>query len=289
MKEKTLSCKEILLLSEKKLSASGISEPKSDSRLIVMEYTGFSFTDLILNESTALSTETVDKIFSAVDKRCKKYPLQYILGRQSFMGLDFLCSENVLIPRFDTEILVEAILEKMSVHSFSTAIELCTGSGCIAASLAYYADFKKIYASDISPNAINLSKENFSRLGVSEKIELLSGNLWEPFGNIKADIIVSNPPYIPSSDIDFLMDEVRLFEPSLALDGGLDGLSFYKAIINEASFHLNEGGFIFLETGFDQKIPVSNLLLQNNFTDIETKNDLGGNHRVVIGRIKRGF
>ena len=285
MKETTLICKEVLSRAEESLKNAGIDGYKTDARLILCQYTGWDFSRLILNLSSVLSTDVVSKIEEAVSLRKTRMPLQYILGSQSFMGLDFFCGEGVLIPRFDTEILVESVLEKDSVHRFSTAIELCTGTGCVAASLAHYGQFSRIYASDISEKAISLATKNIENLGLSHKVTLLKGSLWEPFSRIKADIIATNPPYIPHPEIENLSDEVRLFEPRLALDGGEDGLLFYREILKEAKDHINTGGFIFFETGFDQREDVSKLLEEAGFTDIETKNDLGGNHRVVLGRL----
>ncbi len=283
MKETTLTCKEVLSLAEEELKNAGIAGYRSDARLIAGHFTGWDFSQLIGNLSSALSTDTVRRINEAVERRKTRIPLQYILGVQSFMGLDFFCGEGVLIPRFDTETLVEAVLEKDKTEKFSTAIELCTGTGCISASLAHYGSFSRIYASDISEDALVLAEKNIGNLGLGQRITLLRGSLWEPFNGIKADAVIANPPYITTDEIEKLDMEV-LHEPRLALDGGPDGLLFYRQIIKGAKEHLNDGGFIFFETGFDQKEAVSKLLKEAGFTDIETKNDLGGNHRVVLGR-----
>ena len=285
MKETTLTCKEVLSRVEMELKNAGIDGCKSDARLMVCHYTGWNYSQLILNLSSALSTDVAEKINEAVERRKTRVPLQYILGVQSFMGLDIFCEEGVLIPRFDTETLVEAVLEKCKSENFSTAIELCAGTGCISASLAHYGNFSHIYASDISGKALALAKKNIEYLGLDQKITLIQGSLWEPFTNIKADAVIANPPYIPTDEIEKLDKEVQN-EPRLALDGGPDGLFFYREIIKDAQDHMNDGGYIFFETGFDQKEAVTKLLEEAGFTDIETKNDLGGNHRVVMGRQK---
>ena len=284
MKEKTLTCKEVLSQAEKELKNAGIADYKSDAELILCHLTGWNYSQLILNLSSDLSTETVQKINETVELRKTRIPLQYILGTQCFCGLDFFCEEGVLIPRFDTETLVETVLEIDKTQNFATAIELCTGTGCISASLARYGSFSRIYASDISEKALKLAGKNIESLGLSRKITLLQGSVWEPFKDIKADIIVSNPPYIPSGEIRKLDEEVR-HEPRLALDGGADGLDFYREILRDAKSHLNNGGYIFFETGFDQKEAVTELLKEAGFTGIETRKDLGGNHRVVLGRL----
>lgn len=214
-----------------------------------------------------------------LEKRATHYPLEYILGKQEFMGLEFKVNENVLIPRQDTEILVERVLRTAKGKK---VLDMCTGSGCIAISIAKFAETEVTHAIDISKGALEVAKENAKLNEVS--VEFMESDL---FTNVveKYDIIVSNPPYIESEVIETLMPEVKQYEPRLALDGTADGLYFYEKISKEARKYLTESGEIFYEIGYNQGEAVTNILREAGFSYVEVIKDLAGLDRVVHGRI----
>lgn len=209
----------------------------------------------------------------------ERIPLQYLLGVQEFMGLSFKVTPAVLIPRQDTETLIEEIITKSGdVHS---ALDMCTGSGCIAISLAHYLKPEKCIGSDISKEALKIAKENGKSL--APMVEFINSDLFDEIEGT-FDIIVSNPPYISSQECRTLMPEVREHEPLLALDGHEDGLYFYRRIIKEAPGYLNMGGYLYFEIGYDQGESVPALMKEAGFCDIVVKKDLAGLDRIVYGR-----
>lgn len=232
----------------------------------------------LMNSSMSITDEQYQKYMELIKKRGNHIPLQHITGEQEFMGLNFKVSHEVLIPRQDTEILVQEVLK---VSGGKTVLDMCTGSGCIIISLAKLGDIKSGIGVDISEAALQVAKENNNRLGVN--IRFLRSNLFEELQG-KFDIIVSNPPYIPTSDIETLMEEVKTHEPVIALDGREDGLYFYRCILQEGIHYLNPNGFIFFEIGCNQGMDVSKLLKESGFQDIRIIKDLAGLDRVVTGR-----
>lgn len=205
-------------------------------------------------------------------------PIQYINNKAYFMGLEIYVDENVLIPRCDTEILVEEIIKIVKKDSLIKILDLCTGSGAIAISLKKYLNNIEIIASDISDKALMVAKKNASKIGVD--VKFIESDL---FNNIngKFDLIVSNPPYIKKSVIPSLDKQVRN-EPILALDGGKDGLNFYRKISYDAKKFLNNNGYLCFEIGYDQRKDVEDILLQNGYINIYSKKDYGGNDRIII-------
>ena len=214
----------------------------------------------------------------ALQTRMGHVPLQYITGEQEFMGLSFAVNPHVLIPRQDTEILVEEAQKR--IHAGMDALDLCTGSGCIIVSLSKYAPIHAA-ASDISAQALKTAKENAKRHGVT--VDFIESDLFEGITS-RYDIIVSNPPYIPTEEIKTLMPEVREFEPFLALDGKEDGLFFYRKIIREANSHLKPDGFLLLEIGCGQGKDVACLMEAEGYKEITIRKDLSGLDRIVIGK-----
>ena len=211
------------------------------------------------------------------------YTHLYILGRCEFMGMNFYVDKNVLIPRPDTEILVERVIDWAKKNKSKSFIDMCTGSGCIAISLVKYLNING-FAADISKNAIKVAKKNSILNNVDEKIEFIESDLFSSFSNNNnVDIIVSNPPYISSQVVETLMPEVKDNEPRNALDGGINGLDFYVKIARDAVKFLNQGGGIFFEIGYDQGESVSKILKMNNFVDIKVEKDLAGLDRIVWG------
>ncbi len=221
--------------------------------------------------------------YELVKKRSEHIPLQHLTNEQAFMGLDFYVDENVLIPRQDTELLVEEAM--IEISDGMRVLDLCTGSGCILISLMKYKNEIEGTASDISGAALDIAKKNAERLLDNEKIEFIQSDLFESLPpGIKYDAILSNPPYIRTGDIDGLMPEVRDHDPILALDGHEDGLFFYRKIIKEAKERLMLSGLLMLETGFDQAACVAGLLKEAGYTDIRVLKDYSGNDRVVKAR-----
>jgi release factor glutamine methyltransferase len=234
-----------------------------------------SRSEYYMNLNKELSKEEYETFMGFIRMRGKHIPLQYITGEQEFMGLTFKVSSDVLIPRFDTEILVDEILK---VSKDKDILDLCTGSGCIILSLSKLGNIKSGVGVDISEKALNIAKINGKKLD-SQVTFILS----DMFSNVsgKYDIIVSNPPYIPTKDITDLMDEVKIHEPFIALDGKEDGLYFYKKIIEDLPKFLNQNGEVYLEIGYDQGEQVSELLREKNFTNIKVIKDLAKLDRVV--------
>lgn len=215
----------------------------------------------------------------AVQKRAEHIPLQYIIGEQEFMGLRFKVNSNVLIPRQDTETLVEQVLK--IVKPGMKVLDLCTGSGCVLISVLKNAPELTGMGSDISKTALLVAKENAKLHEVdAEWVRSdLFDNITETF-----DVIMANPPYIPTGEILSLMPEVRDFEPENALDGGADGLDFYRKIAGQVKDYLNPGGYVYMEIGYDQGKAVSELMRNAGFTEVEVIKDLARNDRVVKGK-----
>jgi release factor glutamine methyltransferase len=237
-----------------------------------------------------VSSEIVDKFFSFVEKRREGYPMNYILKEKEFMGLKFYIEEGVLIPRPDTEILVEYILNMIEEKFGSSPlniVDIGAGSGCISLSLAWYIKNAFVYSIDIDDKALKVTGENIKRLGLSSKVKLLKSDLFEGIKSLqlegKIDIIVSNPPYIPPKVIETLQPEVKDYEPRGALDGGEDGLCYYRRIIPDSKVYLKNNGIVAFEIGFDQGEDVRNIFLREGFSKVDILKDLQGLDRVIVG------
>jgi len=257
------------------LKKAGIPEADIDAWYLFAHVFGISRADYFLHEQDECPKDRILIYKNLLEKRAARIPLQYIIGKQDFMGMEFEVNENVLIPRQDTEVLVEEVLK---VCKGKSVLDLCTGSGCIVISLAKYGDLKYAVGSDISEKALQVARKNAERLNIN--VTFICSDLFENIEG-KYDIIVSNPPYIKSEDFLTLMPEVRDHEPKLALEAGTDGLVYYKRIISDLPKFLNPGGHVFFEIGFDQGKAVSELLTKAGFTDIYVKKDLSGLDRVV--------
>jgi len=245
--------------------------------------------ELVINHTQEISEEKINEFEAGLEKIKKGYPIQYITNHQEFMKLDFYVDENVLIPQPDTEILVEEVIkyctelsQKNQLSSTIKILDLCTGSGAIAISLAKYVENCEITATDISSKAIQIAKLNAEKNLVHKKINFIESDMFENIHTTDFDIIVSNPPYIETNVIQTLDLEVQK-EPHLALDGGQDGLNFYKEIINNVEKYTTKSGAIFLEIGYNQKDSIFELLKQHNsnINSICIK-DFGNNDRVVF-------
>lgn len=249
----------------------------SDIDWIMVEVTGKSRSQLPFLSQINKTDE--QKILRLAKLRSKHIPLDYILGKSEFFGYKFIVNENCLIPRLDTEVLVEKLIEKIkAVDGEVSVLDIGTGSGAIAIAVSKETG-AVVTAVDVSQKALDIAIKN-NELNNAE-VEFIQSNLFENLSGRKFDFIVSNPPYIKSSVIEELDEEVWLHEPILALDGGEDGLEFYKNIIKDAKNHLKDGGMIFFEIGYDQADDVSKLL-KNDYTNIQVVKDYGGNNRVVF-------
>lgn len=260
------------------LNKAGIADADADAWYLLAHVFGINRADYLLYGQDECPNDKVLVYKSLLEKRAARIPLQYITGVQEFMGLEFEVDENVLIPRQDTEILVEEVLK---VCVGKSVLDLCTGSGCIILSLAKYGQVKRAVGSDISEKALQVAKRNAKKLNID--VTLVCSDLFE---NIRErfDIIVSNPPYIKTEEYFSLMPEVRDHEPKLALEAGNDGLLYYKRIIKDLPGFIKPGGYVFFEIGYDQGKAVAGLLQQAGFSDIYVKKDLSGLDRVVSAK-----
>lgn len=258
-----------------------------EANLIVKTVLNLSSLDVVLKGKEAVLDVDLKKIEEYSKRRISGEPLQYILGTQEFMGLEFRVNPSVLIPRGDTEILVEHILEHFGGKPINV-LDLCTGSGCIAISLAHFNKNALVTAVDISPDAIECAKENARILGVSDRVSFRVDDIFSMDFFGKFDLIVSNPPYIESEIIPTLSGTVKDFEPLSALDGGADGLRFYRYITKIAPRLLNKNGLLAFEIGYNQKDAVVSIL-EDSFCNINTIKDYGNCDRVVSGILKDGL
>ncbi|MBR4111205.1 MAG: peptide chain release factor N(5)-glutamine methyltransferase [Clostridia bacterium] len=263
---------DVLQMGREILSKSNIDT--REARLLLAEALNVLYGDLI--KISSCSDEEVAKYLVMLEKRVNDIPFAYIVGHKEFMKLDFIVNENVLIPRGDTEILVEEALK----YRKNKILDMCTGSGCIAISLAYYLENKAdVTAVDISEEALHVARQNAKKNNVD--VSFVQSDLFSNV-NEKYEMILSNPPYIEREVIGNLQAEVQK-EPILALDGGISGLDFYERIIPEAKEHLNENGVLILEIGYDQAENVQKLMSNNGYKNIRVVKDLNDNDRVVIG------
>ncbi|MFI3177152.1 MAG: peptide chain release factor N(5)-glutamine methyltransferase [Eubacteriales bacterium] len=260
------------------LSEYGICNAKLDARLL-LEYVGqLSLHDIFAHGERELSEELWKSYEGLLHERGTHVPLQYLTGEQEFMGLSFVVNKHVLIPRQDTEFLVEEGL--LHIYDGMKLLDICTGSGCILLSAMHYKNDCSGVGVDISKMALEVARTNAKNLGI--QAEFMESDLLEKVQG-KFDVVFSNPPYIRSELIDTLMEEVRDHEPRLALDGLEDGLFFYRRIVDGVRQHMNRGGYLLLEIGHDQSVSVSHLMEKAGFTHVEVQKDYAGNDRVVKG------
>lgn len=267
-------------LGQEKLKYCKKSEAKFYAKRILAFVLNKDMTYLAVHADEDINISLEIKYMEFLKKVENGIPLQYITNKQNFMGIEFYVDENVLIPQPDTEILVEEVMEIIKNEHKKNVLDLCTGSGAIAISVANYITNIKIVASDISKNALDIAKKN--AINNACNIEFIQSDLFENIID-KFDVIVSNPPYIKTNEIEKLEKEVQN-EPFLALDGGEDGLKFYRSIIGHAKRYLNPNGYLAVEIGYDQKNEVLDIFKYERYENIYSKKDFGGNNRIVVGK-----
>lgn len=284
----------------KLLKAADIDAPALEAGAILCHVLNVSRSFLYSHDDHSLTEEEYSTYTTYIDERIKGKPLQYITGHQEFMSLDFKVTTDVLIPRHDTEVLVEAVIKYVKDRGLKKAriLDIGTGSGCIAVSLAHYIEDCKVLAMDISQGALHVAKANAKKCGVDERVFFKQGNIFDGIHNVlkeytfiegffskegtSFDVIVSNPPYIPEWEIDTLHTQVKDHEPGSSLNGGEDGLDFYRFITREAVHFLKPHSLLAYEVGYDQAKSVLGLM-EENFYDLKTIKDLSGIDRVVMG------
>ena len=257
----------------------GIPDPEVDAALLLSHVTGQPPLSLRLDMTTALPDDVLTRFDALVSRRLTRQPLQYLLHTQPFLGRDFYVDERVLIPRPETELLAERAIAALREHPHPIALDLCCGSGALAVSMSLEVPGAQVHAADLSPDALAVTAKNAELLGAS--VTLHQGDLFAAVPETAFDVIVSNPPYIPSADCLTLQEEVRR-EPMMALDGGADGLDFYRQIARSAPHFLRPGGVLLLEVGFDQAEAVMALLA--DFADVQAHEDYQHIPRMIEAR-----
>lgn len=313
-----MTYRELLTQGENILRENDIIEYKVDAFSLLENVFSMNKTSFLLSATENISDETkIEEYMKKINMRAKHIPLQHITFEQDFMGYKFYVNEDVLIPRWDTEILVEKTLDlckninakksdtdnvnqedtiannnkqnictkKLGVGNIEI-LDMCTGSGCIGISLKKLCKNSVVTAVDLSKKALEVARKNAKSLDAD--VTFLESDLFEKLESETFDIIVSNPPYIRTNDIDGLMDEVKLHEPFMALDGSFDGLKFYREITTASTKHLKKNGYLIYEIGCDQAYEVRAIMKNNGFDDIETIKDLAGLDRVIYGRLDNG-
>ena len=281
-----MNLKEILKYGKEELIKNNIE----DASIIAKELAEYIFkitrAQMIANNDMEFSKDQTDNYINSIKKISTGIPIQYITNNQEFMNLNFYVDENVLIPQPDTETLVEEVINEYKEKKCEI-LDLCTGSGAIAISLAKNIYESNIVASDISMKALQIAKLNAEKNLVRKKIEFIESDMFNKIYKDDFDIIVSNPPYIKTKVIEELDKQVKN-EPYIALDGGADGLKFYKIIIENAYKYIKNEGKVFLEIGYDQKNELINLFKENiHYENIYSKKDLGGNDRIIVATVRR--
>lgn len=281
-----MKIKELIIYGKNLLTANNIEDASLISKVLAEFILNMNKTQLIANDEKEISEEEKTRYYLALIEIIQGMPIQYITNNQEFMKLNFYVDKNVLIPQPDTEILVEEVIEIINKNNEEVKVlDICTGSGCIGTSIAKYTKKVAITMSDISSKALNIAKNNYTKnIEDTSKVEFIKSDM---FKNIKGkyDIIVSNPPYIESEEISKLDKQVQN-EPHLALDGGEDGLEFYRKLAGKAHKFLNKNGYLCMEIGYNQKKQIMQLLKENkNYKEIYSKKDLSQNDRIIIAKV----
>ena len=270
------------------LKKRGSDSPRLDAELLLGHTLRLNRVELILQHRRPLTEPELSKFKKAFLRRRAREPMAYILGEREFYGLPFRVDSRVLVPRPDSETLVTVALERThEQHMYGRALDLCTGSGCIALAFAHQRRTWKVLGTDLSEDALVLARQNALRLGLAQSAYFVHGDLFRPLEpGQRFELIMSNPPYIPSGDIPGLMQDVRDFEPHQALDGGPDGCRLLRPLIQGARAHLVPRGLLACEVGAGQSDAVAELFTSAGFVDVRPTRDYGGHERVVSGRLR---
>ncbi|MBE6048407.1 MAG: peptide chain release factor N(5)-glutamine methyltransferase [Clostridium sp.] len=276
---------ELLNIGTKILLEAGIDTARLDSQLLLGKVIKKDKLYLMINNTEDVNNKDEEEFFNLIDKRKEKMPVKYILGECDFMGLDFFVEKGILIPRSDTEVLVEKILSMIDENEELKVCDLCSGSGAIGIALAYYRKNIKVDSIDYYDIPEKITRKNIARHKLQDRVNFIKSDLLNEVidTGIKYDVLVSNPPYIKTEEIETLMSDVKNYEPHTALDGGDDGLIFYRKIVKQSSMVLRKNSILAFEIGFDQGQSVKKLMEDNGYTKVEVIKDLAGLDRVVIG------
>jgi len=285
-----ITIKEAVNSGSLRLKECNIDNAAHDSFVMLSDITGIDRTHFLIYGDEHVSDEDMKLFNEYISRRCSHEPLQYILGKAWFYGRQYIVDRNVLIPRSDTEVLIEQALNQILNRGGGSGLhilDMCTGSGCIAITLALELKDSQVVAADLSNEALSIARKNCSRLA-ADNVSFVQSDLFErlaDYKNHQFDLIVSNPPYIETDVINTLEAEVRLFEPVMALDGMSDGLYFYRKITGQATHFLRNGGWLMYEIGYNQGEAVRDIMEAAGFENIEVTKDYAGLDRVVKGRI----
>lgn len=282
-----LTIGELLKIGYETLKLSDIDSYAIDCELLLGKSIKRDRLYILLNRDKKVDYEQAKEFYKFIKLRENKMPVKYILGECEFMGLVFFIKQGVLIPRPDTEILVEKAIDEIKKSASKNICDVCCGSGAIGISIARYIQDIKVTCSDISDIACEVTDKNIKKLSVEKKVEIVKSDLLSKFidENKKFDIIISNPPYIRGDVIPTLMEDVKKYEPYEALYGGEDGLDFYRKITEQSVKLLSNNGILMFEIGYDQKDAVKDILVKNGFKKIESLKDLAGRDRIVQGKL----
>jgi len=283
---KDCSVWEAMKWAEDKLNAHGRPDATIDAKLLLMYVLSWDQTKLLLERSRMLEEEKRQTYEALVDRRAEGVPVQHLTHEQEFMGFDFFVNEHVLIPRQDTEILIETICKWQKERPIYSGIDIGTGSGCIGISLAKLLSELSMTLLDVSKEALKVAEYNVKMHELTSRIRLMESDVLSGYKGNKVDLIVSNPPYIAMKDMEDLMTEVKDHEPHLALTDGGDGLFFYRKITEQAKAFLNNEGLLAYEIGYDQATAVKELMEKAGYSRVTVYQDLAGLDRVVIGKYK---
>ncbi|MBR3003013.1 MAG: peptide chain release factor N(5)-glutamine methyltransferase [Clostridia bacterium] len=280
-----MTIKEALAKGTVMLKGENLDSPKMKARLLLQDILNKPRQYLLVHDTEQINDELLKKYFYNVEKVKKGTPIEHITHLKEFMKMNFYVNENVLIPRQDTEILVEEAIKIAQKTNAKKILDLCTGSGAIAISIAKYVENSEVTAIDISKEALRVAKKNATNNEVQNQITFIESDLFSKIRNTKFDMIISNPPYIKKEVIKKLSKEVQK-EPLIALDGGYDGLDFYKKIVRNAYEYLKLGGYLCLEIGYDQKKSVTQIIEQEGkYINIYSKKDLYDNDRIIVAKL----
>jgi release factor glutamine methyltransferase len=282
-KSKTIGA--LLICGYEKLKNAGIESYQIDSQILLSKVMDKDRIYILTHRDMPVGEDAAEEYMKLIELREKKMPIKYMLGECEFMGYVFKVREGVLIPRPDTEVLVENVISRVKERGYKRICDVCTGSGIIGITVAKECEETEVLCLDISSVALETAMENAKNLGVSERVEVVFSDLlgYALERELRFDVIVSNPPYIRTSDIGGLMADVKEYEPFEALCGGEDGLEFYRKITEQSMMLLRKDGMLAFEIGYDQRDDVMNILAEKGFGNIATAKDLSGNDRVVLG------